>query len=349
MSKVSVIVPVYNVERWLDRCVQSLVHQTLADIEIILVDDKSPDNCPNLCDEYVKMDKRIKVVHREENGGLGYTRNSGLEIATGKYVAFVDSDDYIDSDAYERLYHECEADNLEICYFWHRRVDELGNYYEISHEMEVYDFKNSKEVNEVLLAMLGPAPMISATDRQMKLSVSVWGALYRRDIIDGVRFTSERDMASEDLVFHIALLPKVKRVRVLPDVYYNYFVNSGSISNNYDEKKFRRFIRLLEYLDQTLPEIFEREEYYEHYLSYVLGTMKVILRFETWKETPMRSRCDRIREICSMDLCQPLYHSRFTKYRSLKDRLIIFCMKYQMPLFFIILYKVVYHKYGVSK
>lgn len=347
--KVSIIVPVYNVERWLDRCVQSLIHQTLKDIEIILVDDKSPDDCPRICDTYMRMDKRIKVIHRQENGGLGYTRNSGLDVATGKYVAFVDSDDYMDYCAYERLYNECEANNLEICYFRYRRVDESGNYYEMCHEKVIYDFQNRKEVKDVLLAMLGLVPTASDIGRQMKLSVSVCLALYRRDIIDKVRFISERDMASEDLVFHVALLPRINRVRILPDVYYNYFVNSGSISNSYGEQTFRRFIRLLEYLGQTLPEIFNKEEYYEYYLSYVLSTMKVILRFEVWKDSSIGTRCERIKEICSMDLCQPLYHSAFTKHCSFKDRLIVDCMKYRIPLFFIFLYKVMYHKYGVSK
>ena len=93
--KVSIIVPIYNVERFLDRCMDSLLNQTLKDIEIIMVDDGSPDNCPQMCDEYAKNDSRVKVIHKK-NAGLGMARNSGLEIATGEYVAFVDSDDYVD-------------------------------------------------------------------------------------------------------------------------------------------------------------------------------------------------------------------------------------------------------------
>lgn len=98
--KVSIIVPIYNVEKYLDRCMQSLLNQTLKEIEIVLVDDGSPDNCPKMCDEYAKKDSRVKVVHKQ-NAGLGYARNSGLENATGEYVAFVDSDDYVDINAYE--------------------------------------------------------------------------------------------------------------------------------------------------------------------------------------------------------------------------------------------------------
>ena len=101
--KVSIIVPVYNVEKYLDRCMESLLNQTLKDIEIILVDDGSPDNCPQMCDDYAKKDSRVKVVHKA-NAGLGYARNSGLDVATGEYVAFVDSDDYVELDMYEQMY-----------------------------------------------------------------------------------------------------------------------------------------------------------------------------------------------------------------------------------------------------
>ena len=100
---ISIIVPIYNVERYFRRCMNSLLNQTLQDIEIILVDDESPDNCPEICEEYAAKDSRIKVIHKK-NAGLGFARNSGLKLATGEYVAFVDSDDYVDLTMYEKLY-----------------------------------------------------------------------------------------------------------------------------------------------------------------------------------------------------------------------------------------------------
>lgn len=98
----SVIVPVYKVESYLDRCVESIVGQSYRNLEIILVDDGSPDGCPEKCDDWAKRDNRIKVIHKQ-NAGLGFARNSGLDIATGEYVAFVDSDDYIENDMYRTL------------------------------------------------------------------------------------------------------------------------------------------------------------------------------------------------------------------------------------------------------
>ena len=113
--KVSIVVPIYNVESYLERCIQTLLNQTLKDIEIILIDDGSPDHCPQICNEYAQKDSRIKVIHKK-NAGLGYARNSGLEIARGKYLAFVDSDDYVEANMYEILYNKIKDSNSDVVF-----------------------------------------------------------------------------------------------------------------------------------------------------------------------------------------------------------------------------------------
>ncbi|MCB8516908.1 glycosyltransferase, partial [Enterococcus durans] len=100
MCEISIIVPIYNVEQYLRKCVDSILAQTFTDFEVILVDDGSPDNSGAICDEYAKLDSRVRVIHKE-NGGLSDARNAGIEIAKGKYLGFVDSDDFIDKDMYE--------------------------------------------------------------------------------------------------------------------------------------------------------------------------------------------------------------------------------------------------------
>ena len=113
MPTISVIVPVYKAEAYLHRCVESIRNQTFYDLEIILVDDGSPDNCGAICDEYAKIDSRIKVIHKE-NGGASTARNWGLEIATGEYIGFVDSDDYIHPQMYQLLYYYMKKDGSDI-------------------------------------------------------------------------------------------------------------------------------------------------------------------------------------------------------------------------------------------
>lgn len=128
MVKVSVIVPIYNVEKYLAECIESLCAQTLKDIEIILVDDGSPDNSGAICDKYAAKDARIKVIHKE-NGGVSAARNDGLAIATGDYVIFVDSDDYIPNDAYEKMYAKAQETNVDIV---------LADLYQVKGETEIY-------------------------------------------------------------------------------------------------------------------------------------------------------------------------------------------------------------------
>ena len=112
-GKISVVVPVYNVEEYLDQCVESLVGQTYKNLEVILVDDGSPDNCPAMCDEWAERDNRIKVIHKE-NGGVSSARNAALDIASGDYIGFVDSDDWIEPDMYEILIKNAKKYDADI-------------------------------------------------------------------------------------------------------------------------------------------------------------------------------------------------------------------------------------------
>lgn len=114
MDLISVVIPVYNVENCLDKCVESIVNQTYRNLEIILVDDGSSDKCPSMCDEWAKKDSRIKVIHKE-NGGVSSARNAGLKLVGGKYVSFVDSDDYLEYSAYEIMYNAVIKDDFDIC------------------------------------------------------------------------------------------------------------------------------------------------------------------------------------------------------------------------------------------
>lgn len=121
--KVSIVVPIYNVEQFLDRTMQSLLAQTLKNIEIIMVDDESPDNCPAICDRYAEQYPNVKVVHKK-NAGLGMACNSGIEVASGEYIAFCDSDDYVDKDMYETMYNAALKYDADAVYTGIKTVNE---------------------------------------------------------------------------------------------------------------------------------------------------------------------------------------------------------------------------------
>ena len=334
--KVSIIVPIYNVEEYLDRCINSLVNQTLREIEIILVDDGSPDRCPQMCDEWAKKDYRIKVIHKK-NEGLGLARNSGLNVAIGDFVAFLDSDDYLELETYEKVYEEAIANNLDICYFYRRKVDQNNRRIEIYRNRLREEYFNKSEVMQYMLNVVGHKP----SDKIQRVeSFSVCMAIYRKSIIDNsqCRFVSEKFVASEDLLFHLDLLPHVGRIVVLPNVFYNNTINSASISHNYNEAKRNRMKLLLQVVREKLERSFSYEEYYPHYCSQIMRIYRVILKFEATSPFSYRHRMTRINEICKDDILKEFYVCPYIKDYPISMRIFIILMKCRFTLLLIAYY-----------
>lgn len=254
---ISVIVPIYKVERYFNKCLESIVNQSYENLEIILVDDGSPDECPQLCEEWKKKDSRIRVIHKE-NGGLGFARNSGLEIATGSYVAFIDSDDFIELNMFERLYEELVLHEADTVYCGLSRYSESGDIIKVPMLYSGESFKDGEVVDKILLRMMGNEP---ERNNAPTFFMSVWHGLYSMSIIreNGIRFPSERIFMSEDLGFHIDYLQHSRKVYVLPDCLYYYRVTQGSLSLVYDPDRFARIksmhMQTVDKLNQFLPEI----------------------------------------------------------------------------------------------
>ena len=255
--KVSVIVPIYNVEKYLDRCMQSLLNQTLKEIEIILVDDGSPDNCPQLCDAYAKKDLRIKVIHKQ-NAGLGFARNSGIDRANGEFIAFVDSDDYIETTMYENLYNEAIQSNSDavFCGF---KTETKKDIWEDSKEIEVRTEWNGNNVYEFMLDMVASAPY---QKKERKYSMSVWHSIYKSSVIknNNITFHSEREILSEDIPFQIDFLKRAKKVVYLPIIGYYYCLNNTSLTASFKAEKFSKTILLFHLLSEKLKEIPKAQE-----------------------------------------------------------------------------------------
>ena len=246
---VSIIVPVYNVEPYLERCIQSLLNQSLKDIEIILVDDESPDNCPMMCDQYALMDSRVKVIHKK-NGGLGFARNSGLEIATGEFVAFVDSDDYVEKIMYEKLYQEARNSNADAVYsnFY---VEQSTGVWIKSEEVNQKRLWVGDDVISFMLDMISSAPYVR---QERKYQMSVWHSIYRSSIIKkfAIRFLSERQVGSEDIPFQVDFLLKSKKVVYMPEMFYHYCNNAKSLTAKYKLNMFDMYKNLYNILvDKT--------------------------------------------------------------------------------------------------
>lgn len=212
--KVSVIIPVYNVEKYLPACLDSVLGQTLREIEVICVNDGSTDKSPEILQEYAKKDSRIIVIN-QENKGLGSARNRAIEIAKGEYIGFVDSDDYIDADFYEKLYNAALKHNAEIAAAGYRRVSSSSKSIRLR-------FKNEKLY-------------INADDKYKATNIPeywyVWNKIYKLSDIRMINllFTSE---FAEDVMFSLRALYFLNKMVTVPDTYYNYRKNSTSFGGS---------------------------------------------------------------------------------------------------------------------
>lgn len=234
MDLISVIVPVYRVERYLERCVQSILNQTYKNIEIILVDDGSPDNCPEICDRLAGLHSNIRVIHKV-NGGLSSARNAGIEVCKGAYVSFVDSDDFIDSEFIERLAKLAEKYKADVVMLRYQEVTSSEIDFNIKQSNEKVYY--GKDVEKAFL--------------DLKID-SVCVGLYSKDVVDRHKFINGK--TSEDIPFNFDVFRDINTFVYSPEPRYYYFYNPESISNGSLDKN------MLNYLSF-------RKDIYEYYLD----------------------------------------------------------------------------------
>lgn len=241
MDRISVIVPVYKVEAYLDQCVRSITEQTYKNLEIILVDDGSPDNCPDMCDAWAAQDSRIKVIHKE-NGGLSDARNAGLAIATGDYIGFVDSDDYIDPAMYQQLLERLTETCSDIAACGVEMVWEDGKTAMLTCPGEV--ILDNHEAMEAII-------------RESWLKQPVWYKLYRRGTVAGIAF--EKGKCHEDVFWSYQPIARAKRVCVFDTPLYHYRQRAGSIMGaRFSEKRLdalEAMERRIAFLRQSDPQL----------------------------------------------------------------------------------------------
>lgn len=255
--KVCVIVPVYNVLKYISRCIDSILEQTLKEIEIILVNDGSTDTSGDICDEYRKRDSRIKVIHKE-NGGLSSARKAGFNISEGKYIIFIDSDDYIEATMLEKLYYKIIRTNADICmcgYF----VEDENNL--IPKLLPICDISGKKEIKELYIY-----PIIGRilTKNYINLPGFAGIRLYSSEILDDSCFLSEREYYTEDDLLNLIVAQKTNKIAVIQEALYHYCQHPKSLTYIYRpnvwEMLQKRYIFCYEYAQKYgyMEEVQER-------------------------------------------------------------------------------------------
>lgn len=252
-DKISIVLPIYNVEAFLDKCIYSIVNQTYENIEIILVDDGSTDSSPQICDKWKQRDSRIKVIHKE-NGGLSDARNVGIDNATGEWIGFVDSDDYVDVTMFEKLYKACIENDCLISSCGFIRAFEDGTKNELWSTTQ--DMLLSQE--EMIEGLYTAA-----------VSCVAWNKLYKIELFDGVRYPFGK--TREDMFTTYRLFCKTDKLKYIHEALYYYCQRKDSITG---EKFNYRYLDSLEALEEALK--FYKDNGYQKYYD---RTFKEYVRY----------------------------------------------------------------------
>lgn len=252
--KISIVVAVYNAEKYLPRCLDALVNQTLKEIEILCVDDGSTDSAPQIVDQYAeKYPEKIKAFHKE-NGGEFTTRNYGLERATGEYVTFVDNDDWVEKDWAEKLYNAAKSNDADLAVCGFERID-LETNKVVAKDMTGYGTCVKEIVNnDDYMVFINPAP---------------WNKIYKREKVKDLRFLNFRGF--NDMIFLTSSFTKIDKIAFIPNVLYHYYLRYDSQIHNVNEQDVNNFKKYL--LD--LKQLYIDENKYEE-MKYILDLMAFI-------------------------------------------------------------------------
>lgn len=333
MELISVIVPVYNVEKYLKQCVNSLISQTYTNIEILLIDDGSKDSSGTLCDRLAEKDARIKVFHKE-NEGLGLTRNYGLERMNGQYVTFIDSDDYAEPDMIEKLYNGLIENKVDVCKCGFKRVDDSKTVLALlTYKDEI--FPDSDAAKVYLARILGSAP-----EKSDSIEMCVCGVLFSTPHIreHQIKFPSERVLISEDLIFDIEYMQYAQGACTISYNGYNYRVNPVSLSKGYRVDRFDATCIFYKYVRNRLEQLgYSRDVMLRlSRLHFVYFRMCVKQECAN-RQLTFKEALRNIRRICSSGLVQTLIREYPVNLLGTSQMVFLLLLKHKMAFMLYIL------------
>lgn len=320
---VSIIVPVYNVEKYLMRCYNSIALQTYKNWEVILIDDGSADGSGKLCDELAGNDSRIRVIHKE-NEGLGLTRNCGIKNSKGNYVFFVDSDDYIEQDAIKVLVELVEKHECDLA---------IGNFYYQEQNIElpiptgVYSGKQI--ITDIVPRIIGSE--LGITDQ---LTPSSCGKLYKTSIFidNDIWFSSERELIWEDLAFNLEYMRACRSIYLTDKPVYHYCFNAESLTHKYDHCKLEKVITMYRYMREKLEDAQLLEVVEGRLNNSFAGHIRTCLKLEAFydRKNGYFKTIERIGRICNNQEVQIIVASIDSKYYNCSQKILSFLIKNKM-------------------
>ena len=327
---VSVVIPVYNVEKYLEQCIQSVLSQSYKNLEIILFDDGSTDRSGSICDKYAKENPEIRVIHKN-NEGLGMARNTGIDISNGDFLFMLDSDDYIDPEEIENQYRTIAENNVDAVYLGYIAVDEDGKYLG-KHVYKDEVFVGSDAKNKLLPKMLGSMDGCENDRIEMAASPLLYSMRPIRE--HNLRFVSERDLISEDFVFNIDYLEVANGACTCSRTGCYYRQVSHSLSHKYREDRFEKFKTYYEYIQKRILGFGFSELDLKRYDKTFLIQVRSVICLEISNQSPNSfiKKYHLVRGICNDELVQTVVGSYPTLKMNIFQRLYVKLLKHKLVL-----------------
>lgn len=328
MDLISVIVAVYNVEKYLDRCIRSLINQTYKNLEILLIDDGSLDSSSQICDEWALRDRRIRVIHKE-NQGAGMARNTGIENAMGSYVCFFDSDDYIDPELIQKAYTKIQREQAEVVVYgciltW----PEEKRYIPLPPQPSREVYQGDAVISQFLPEYLGDDPVTGIHHRIPK---GAWSAMYCMDLIKRTNwhFVSERDLISEDIYSLLVLYKDVRKLAVLKEALYYYCQNPASLTHIYREDRQKKVNNQYHKSVELCRELGYPEQVVRRCMEPAVAATMEILKQETAAAQNRKEALSRVRRVLADNTLQYILQAKRKDKTNPKRWLFLWTMRNQ--------------------
>lgn len=312
---ISIIIPVYNVEKYLKECLESVINQTYTNLEIILVDDGSTDSSGNICDEYKKRDTRIKVIHKE-NGGVSIARNLGLNNANGQYIGFIDSDDYVEPKYCEKLLKSIKENNVQcaLCKF--------DKVYEKKNQNTIFESNYIMDKNDLIMEILDVQKGFGFCTQK----------LWTKNALVDIKY-NENIKVGEDSLFCIESCKNIYKVYVLNEKLYHYRLNENSLVRKYDENYAQKYLRAMQETKKYIEENHNKPDIIKKFNNYIVYNILIIVInycFNRNNKMSIIKQIEELKKVCKIPEFK--YAIKNCDYNgfSLTRKITIFTLKYKL-------------------
>lgn len=338
--KVSIIIPIYNVEKYLDECIESVIIQTYKNIEIILVNDGSKDRSLEICKKYQLLDKRIVLLNKD-NEGVSSARNLGLENATGEFVTFIDPDDYIEKNMIERAVIIASKYNADIVQWnsYYNKGNEQTKRKPITPELLE---RNNEEIELLQLDILSTI----YEEKKSNISVGpirgVWGKLYKKDILNNIKFDKEL-YAFEDGLFNLCAFNNAKRIVLFNEYLHHYRINPKSVCNSYKSSWVEQTYKILSKVKSFIDNVKRKNEFIKLYYVLACELFSSCLTrciFHKDNNTSNKEKRKQLKEFIESDIYKEVFKNVKYKYLNNKQKLLIFLVKRKLINIIYCIYKI---------